>query len=45
VLLAPLAAAERKQFPEMMERLVTAHEDSQLASPDAPWKRSKPVTD
>jgi len=45
VLLAPLAAAERKQFLEMMERLVTAHEDNQLASPDAPWKRSKPMTD
>jgi len=41
-LLAPLAPAERKQFLEMIERVVTAHEDNQLGSPDAPWKRSKP---
>jgi DNA-binding MarR family transcriptional regulator len=45
VLLAPLAAAERKRFLEMMERVVTAHEDKQLASPDAPWKRSRPAAE
>lgn len=45
VLLLPLSTEERKQFLEMIERVVSAHEGEQLGSPDVPWKRSKPAAE
>ena len=41
VLLSPLCAAERALFLDLIDRVVTAHEDKNLTSADGPWKRSR----
>ena len=41
LLLSPLGAAERALFLDMMDRVVTAHEEKNPTPADGPWKRSR----
>lgn len=40
-LLAPLSIEERKLFMQMIDRVVTAHEDLSMPGASAPWRRAR----
>jgi len=45
LLLAPLAPAERKSLLQMVDRIVTAHEEPVTPGASTPWRRSRATPD